>query len=46
MYFYKYNTIQNSKKGIKQLLNYLIVIFDHNNEYNSVGKPVNIEIFQ
>lgn len=46
MNFHKYNTVQKAKKGIKQLLNYMIHLFNHYNEYNSVGLPINVEIFQ
>lgn len=46
MRFEKYSMVQKAKKEIKQLLSHMIIIFDHYNEYNSVGKPVNVEIFQ
>ena len=46
MNFHKYNTVQKAKKGIKQLMNYMIHLFNHYNEYNSVGLPINVEIFQ
>lgn len=43
MSFHKYNTVLKAKKRIKQLLNYMINLFNH---YNSVGLPINVEILQ
>lgn len=42
----KYNTIQKARKNIKQILNNLIIIFNHYNEYNTVGFPIKVEVFQ
>lgn len=44
MNFKKYETISKAKENIKPILNSLIVLYDHFNGYNSVGKPINIEI--
>lgn len=40
-----YPIIQYSHR-IKKQLNLMIEIFDTEDEYNSAGKPINIEIFQ
>lgn len=46
MIFAKYSTVENASKEILQLLEQLINIFDHHNEYNTVGLPINVEVFQ